>query len=75
MIPALDVAELIRRLHSAGVEHVLIGGLAVNAHGAERTTRDVDVLLTAEALDQFRQDCLGADYEEIPRSYAPQIFA
>lgn len=27
----------------AGVEHVLIGGLAVNAHGVIRSTRDVDI--------------------------------
>lgn len=43
MTPALDVAELLRRLDSAGVEHVLIGGLAVNAHGVIRTTKDVDI--------------------------------
>lgn len=43
MTPPLDVAELLRRLHAAGVEHVLIGGLAVNAHGVIRATRDVDI--------------------------------
>ena len=43
MTPALDVAQLIRRLHSAGVDHVLIGGLAVNAHGVIRATKDVDI--------------------------------
>jgi hypothetical protein len=32
-----------RRLHAAGVEHVLIGGLAVNAHGVIRATKDVDI--------------------------------
>jgi hypothetical protein len=41
--PALDIAELLRRLDDAGVEHVLIGGLAVNAHGVIRATQDVDV--------------------------------
>ncbi len=43
MTPTLDVAELLRRLHGAGVEHVLIGGLAVNAHGVIRSTQDVDI--------------------------------
>ena len=43
MIPALDVAELLRRVHDARVEHVLIGGLAVNAHGVIRSTQDVDI--------------------------------
>ena len=43
MTPALDVAELLRRLDRAGVRHVLIGGLAVNAHGVIRSTQDVDI--------------------------------
>ena len=43
MTPSLDVAELLRRLGRAGVAHVLIGGLAVNAHGVIRATKDVDI--------------------------------
>ena len=43
MTPALDVAELIRRLDTARVEYVLIGGLAVNAHGVIRSTKDIDI--------------------------------
>ena len=43
MTPPLDVAQLLRRLHAAGIEHVLIGGLAVNAHGVIRATKDVDI--------------------------------
>ena len=39
----LDPGGLLRQLHSAGVEHVLIGGLAVNAHGVIRSTKDVDI--------------------------------
>jgi hypothetical protein len=40
---SLNPSELLRQLHSAGVEHVLIGGLAVNAHGVIRSTKDVDI--------------------------------
>jgi hypothetical protein len=39
----LDPGGLLRQLHSAGVEHVLIGGLAVNAYGVIRSTKDVDI--------------------------------
>jgi hypothetical protein len=39
----LDPGELLRQLHSAAVEHVLIGGLAVNAYGVIRSTKDVDI--------------------------------
>ena len=35
------------------------------AHGAERTTRDVDVLLTPEGLERFRQEFVGEEYEPV----------
>lgn len=41
--PSLDIAALLRKLHAAGVEHVLIGGLAVNAYGVIRSTKDIDI--------------------------------
>lgn len=43
MITPLKPGELLRQLRSAGVKHVLIGGLAVNAHGVIRSTKDVDI--------------------------------
>jgi hypothetical protein len=43
MFNPLDVGALLRRLHCAGVDYVLIGGLAVNAHGVIRSTKDVDI--------------------------------
>ncbi len=43
MSDRLDPAGLLRALDDAGVEHVLIGGLAVNAHGVIRATKDVDI--------------------------------
>ncbi len=41
--PAFD--ELLGRLSAAGVEFVLIGGLAVTAWGVVRGTKDVDVVV------------------------------
>lgn len=43
MTVPLDPARLLQELHAAGVEYVLIGGLAVNAHGVIRSTKDVDI--------------------------------
>jgi predicted nucleotidyltransferase len=40
----LELQELLRRLTEADVRFVLIGGLAVNAWGYVRGTRDVDVV-------------------------------
>lgn len=40
----LDLRELIARLVGAGVEFVVVGGLAVNAWGHIRTTRDLNIV-------------------------------
>lgn len=37
--------SLVSALHSAGVRYLVAGGLAVNAHGYLRFTRDVDLVL------------------------------
>lgn len=44
--PAFD--ELLRRLAAAEVEFVVVGGLAVNAWGVVRGTKDVDVVVSPE---------------------------
>ena len=55
--------ELIAALSDGGVEYVLIGGLAVGAHGFPRATKDVDIVpalqrllscSTAETVATFR---------------------
>jgi predicted nucleotidyltransferase len=44
--PAFD--QLLQRLHGAGAEFVLVGGLAVNAWGVVRGTKDVDIVVAPE---------------------------
>jgi predicted nucleotidyltransferase len=44
--PAFD--ELLRRLAEADVEFVVVGGLAVNAWGVVRGTKDVDIVVAPE---------------------------
>jgi hypothetical protein len=39
-----DFERLLGALSAGGVEYIVIGGLAANAHGVIRTTRDVDVV-------------------------------
>jgi len=56
--------RLARRLKKAGIPYAIMGAMAVNAHGAERTTRDVDVLLTPEGLERFRQEFVGEEYDQ-----------
>ena len=44
--PAFD--ELLRRLAAASVDFVVVGGLAVNAWGVVRGTKDVDVVVASD---------------------------
>jgi hypothetical protein len=39
-----DFAGLLRRLSAAGVEFILVGGVAGNVHGSARATFDIDVV-------------------------------
>jgi tRNA nucleotidyltransferase/poly(A) polymerase len=47
-------------LDSTGVRHVIVGGIAVNLHGYQRFTKDVDVVIelipeqTLEALEALQ---------------------
>jgi len=47
--------RLVRRLERAAIDYAIYGGMAVNAYGHHQTTDDVDVLLTAEGLTEFRR--------------------
>jgi hypothetical protein len=57
--------RLVRRLNKAGIAYAIMGAMAVNAHGAERTTGDVDVLLTPGGLERFRQEFVGEESEQV----------
>jgi hypothetical protein len=54
--------RLAKLLQKAGIPYAIVGGMAVNLHGAERTTRDVDVLLTQEGFDRFQQEFIGSAF-------------
>jgi hypothetical protein len=46
--------ELIAALADAGVDYILIGGLAVGAHGYPRATKDVDIVPAPESANLER---------------------
>jgi len=50
----LLLLTLAQALSSAGIEHALIGGLALAPRGFPRGTRDVDFLIHESAIDQVR---------------------
>lgn len=44
MSVALDPEPLLRFLHERDIEHIVVGGFAVNAHGYIRVTKDLDIV-------------------------------
>lgn len=49
---APDFAEILRRLNERDVRYVLIGGLAMIAHGSSHITQDIDI-----GYDRARDNC------------------
>jgi len=48
---ALDPLPLLRALHERGIEHIIVGGFAVNAHGFIRVTKDLDIVPNPSATN------------------------
>ena len=57
--------RLVRRLRRARIPYAIMGAMAVNAHRAERTTKDVDVLLTLRGLERFCKEFVNKFYESV----------
>jgi hypothetical protein len=61
--------KVTRLLSEDGIPYALIGAMALNAYGYERVTVDVDLLLTAESLENFKKRHLGFGYaQKLPGS-------
>lgn len=54
------------RLTAANVRYAVVGGMAVNAHRHQRTTRDVDLLLTAAGLAVLRGLAASGEFQPVP---------
>jgi len=54
--------DLFDALAKHGVRHVLVGGVAINLHGVERATMDVDLALALDAGNLARA---VSDFEEL----------
>lgn len=64
--PAFD--ELLRRLAEANVEFVVVGGLAVNAWGVVRGTKDVDIVVAPDILGVTVAVCSIGDLKAMKRA-------
>jgi hypothetical protein len=56
-----SIEAVVGALNAAGVRYLIVGGLAVNAHGYLRATRDLDLVIQLETSNLRRGlDCLFA---------------
>jgi hypothetical protein len=56
------VAQLASDLDRHGIEYMVIGAVALTAHGYPRFTADVDLVLTADGLEKFHRELIGRGY-------------
>lgn len=56
--------RLCQKLDELAIPYAICGGLAVNAHGHQRATTDVDVLLTPAGHAKFKANALGRGWLE-----------
>ena len=56
--------RLVRELDEHDIPYAIVGAMALNEFGYQRTTADVDVLLTPDGLASFKAHVLGRGYVE-----------
>jgi hypothetical protein len=54
--------EVTRKLEDLGIPYAVAGGMALVAHGYDRTTIDVDILVTPEGLATAHKSLTGLGY-------------
>jgi hypothetical protein len=59
--PIFEPDRLVAALNAAQIDYVIVGGLAVGAHGVVRATRDLDLVAAPDQRNMDRlADCLQA---------------
>jgi hypothetical protein len=58
--------RLVRLLEHAKIPYAIMGAMAVNLHGARRTTDDVGFLLGEEGFDRFLREFVGRHVDRVP---------
>ncbi|HKO98955.1 MAG TPA: hypothetical protein VJU86_18280 [Pyrinomonadaceae bacterium] len=56
------LSQLVADLKSRHIDYVVIGAVAMLAHGYPRFTEDIDLVLTAEGLERFHAELIGLGY-------------
>jgi hypothetical protein len=56
------LAEIARDLKEHGIDYMVIGAVALLAHGYPRFTEDIDLVLTPDGLEAFHRELIGVGY-------------
>ncbi|MFY9555440.1 MAG: hypothetical protein WAV47_12080 [Blastocatellia bacterium] len=56
------LVRLVRNLEQHGIDYMVVGAIALIAHGYKRFTEDIDLVMTAESLDTFHRELIGLGY-------------
>jgi hypothetical protein len=56
------LAHVAADLHERGIDYLVVGALALYAHGYPRLTEDIDLVFTTEGLDRFHEELIGLGY-------------
>lgn len=54
--------KLVEDLEAHGIDYAVIGAVALNQHGYQRFTSDIDLLMTKEGLEKFHRELAGLGY-------------
>ncbi|MBC7782392.1 MAG: nucleotidyltransferase family protein [Burkholderiales bacterium] len=57
-----SLIKITSRLHELNIDYAVVGGMALVAHGYERTTVDVDLLVTSDGLKRAHEALDGLGY-------------
>lgn len=68
-----DFAALIHRLSDAGIEFIIVGGVAATLHGSGRSTSDLDIVYRRTAENMARVIRMFSDLSPYPRGAPPGL--
>lgn len=69
----VDIPAFVRVLGDAGVDYVVVGGVAANIHGAARTTLDIDVVYSRARANVERLTAALGPYQPYLRGAPPGL--
>jgi hypothetical protein len=56
------LTNIVKKLNELGIDYAVIGAVALNQYGYRRFTEDIDLLMTGDGLDKFREPLIGLGY-------------